>query len=84
MTATPPERYMPLQDAGGVKVVVSASRGKEDCIGDEYIDVVVVMMGNISPDTDAEVSGGLPGWLKNERSRAGLQWSVRAPEDCTG
>lgn len=47
MTATPPEVYMPLQDAGGLKVVVRPAKGKEDCIGEKYVDVVVVMMGTV-------------------------------------
>lgn len=64
MTAIPAELYMPLQDAGGVNVVVRASRGKEDCIGEEYIDVVVVMVGKISPGRDAEVPDDATLWPK--------------------
>lgn len=64
MTAIPAELYMPLQDAGGVNVVVRASRGKEDCIGEEYVDVVVVMMGDISPERAAGVPDDATLWPK--------------------
>lgn len=38
----PADEYMPEQDEGGVKVVVKALRGKEDRIGVEYVDVVMM------------------------------------------
>lgn len=74
MTATPAELYIPLHDAGGVKVVVRASRGKEDWIGDEYIDVlVVVMMGTTCLDTEYCWSLMVAHRRKSQRARGRLK-----------
>lgn len=64
---------MPLQDAGGVKVVVRASSGNDDSIGEEYVDVVVVMMGTISLGTGQWSLWCAAQWPRNERTWVGFE-----------